>query len=156
MLSYDYNHTGWKRKLLFLAPNKSMGSSLRRWLHISFLNLLIVAFLGVILRYKIAFSLPFIDQRNLHHGHSHFAFFGWITQVLMVLMVHYLQCEQVESAFKKYRWWLYLNLLSAYGMLISFSLQGYGIWSIGFHNIIYCWFLYFCLLVLARSECFKE
>ncbi|MFI5130644.1 MAG: hypothetical protein ACHQFX_11660 [Chitinophagales bacterium] len=109
-----------------------MASSLRRWLHVSFLNLLIVAFLGVILRYKIAFSLPFIDQRNLHHGHSHFAFFGWITQILMVLMVYYLQCEQVESAFRKYRWWLYLNLLSAYGILISFSLQGYGIWSIGF------------------------
>jgi hypothetical protein len=112
-----------------------MGSSLRRWLQISILNLLIVAFIGVILRYKIAFSFPFLDQKNLHHGHSHFAFVGWITQTVMVLMVYHLQSKKQESAFRKYRWLLYLNLLSAYGMLISFSLQGYGVWSIGFSTM---------------------
>ncbi len=112
-----------------------MNSSFRSWLRISFLNLLIVAFLGVILRYKIAFSLPFIDQKNLHHGHSHFAFFGWITQLLMVLMVYFLQGPSGGTAFKRYRWLLYANLLTAYGMLISFTIQGYGIWSIGFSTI---------------------
>ena len=130
--------------------------SLRRWLNISFINLLIVSCIGVILRYKIAFSFPFLDQKNLHHGHSHFAFFGWITQVLMVLMVFYLQNEKRESAFKKYRWLLYLNLLSAYGMLISFSLA--GIWNMvyRFFNYIYRWFLCFCLLILAGLRCFKK
>ena len=38
------------------------------------------------MRYKIAYYLPFIEQANFLHAHSHFAFSGWITQVLMVLM----------------------------------------------------------------------
>ncbi len=58
-----------------------MDSSLRRWLQISFLNLLIVSLLGVTLRYKIAFSFPYLDQKHLLHGHSHFAFAGWVTQI---------------------------------------------------------------------------
>jgi len=119
-----------------------MGLSLRRWLHISFLNLLIVAFIGVILRYKIAFSLPFIDQKYLLHGHSHFAFAGWITQVLMVLLVQYLSQHKGEEIFKRYRWLLYGNLITAYGMLLFFPLQGYGSGSIGFSilSIINSWF----------------
>ncbi len=109
-----------------------MGCSLRRWLRISFLNLLIVGFIGVVLRYKIAFYLPFIDQKHLLHGHSHFAFAGWITQVLMVSLIQYLNQFKGETVFKKYRWLLYGNLVTAYGMLIAFPLQGYGLWSISF------------------------
>jgi hypothetical protein len=112
-----------------------MASSLRRWLHISFLNLLIVSFIGVILRYKIAFSLPFVDQKYLLHAHSHFAFAGWITQVLMVLMVQYLSQYKGEEVFKRYRWLLYGNLITAYGMLIFFTLQGYGFGSISFSTL---------------------
>ena len=112
-----------------------MNSSLRRWLHISFLNLLIVAFIGIILRYKIVFSLPFIDQKFLLHGHSHFAFSGWITQVMMVLLVQHLSQHKGESVFKKYRWLLYGNLISAYGMLIFFPLQGYAFGSITFSTL---------------------
>lgn len=112
-----------------------MSLSLRRWLHISFFNLLIVAFIGVVLRYKIAFSLPFVDQKHLLHGHSHFAFCGWITQVLIVLLVQYLAGYKGEAVFKKYRWLLWVNLLCAYGMLISFPLQGYGMVSIFFSTL---------------------
>lgn len=112
-----------------------MSLSLRRWLHISFFNLLIVAFIGVVLRYKIAFSLPFVDQKHLLHGHSHFAFSGWITQVMMVLMIQYLAQPKGEAVFKRYRWLLWANLLCAYGMLISFPLQGYGMVSIFFSTL---------------------
>ena len=44
----------------------------QKWLRIAFLNLLIVALLGGLMRYKIAYSLPFIDQRNFMNAHSHF------------------------------------------------------------------------------------
>ncbi len=57
----------------------------QKWIKICFINLLIVALLGVTLRYKIAFSLPFVDQKHLLHGHSHFAFAGWITQIIQVV-----------------------------------------------------------------------
>ena len=112
-----------------------MSKFLRKWLTISFLNLLLVASLGLILRYKIAFYLPFIDQKYILHSHSHFAFSGWITQTLMVLLVHYLILKNGEQILKKYRWLLYANLITAYGMLVSFIIQGYAFFSISFSTL---------------------
>lgn len=106
-----------------------------RWLRICFINLLIVATLGILLRYKIAFSLPFTDQKHVLHSHSHFAFTGWVTQTLLVLMVFYLQKHQLSNIFKKYKYLLLLNLVSAYGMLVSFILQGYALFSISFSTL---------------------
>lgn len=112
-----------------------MQFSLHRWMRLSLFNLMLVAFLGVVLRYKIAFYLPFIDQKNLHHGHSHFAFAGWITQALFVLLVGYLAARSSTAVLKKYQWLLVANLITAYGMLISFSIQGYGSISIIFSTL---------------------
>jgi len=119
-----------------------MHTSLRKWLNISFFNLLILALIGVILRYKIAFAFPFVDQKHLLHGHSHFAFAGWITQILMVLMVQHLCQHKGDGMFKKYRRVLYGNLLTAYGMLIFFPLEGFGWGSNIFStlSIINSWF----------------
>lgn len=109
-----------------------MAFPLFRWLKISLINLLIVACLGVTLRYKILFSLPFVDQKHLLHGHSHFAFAGWITQALMALLVSYLAKQPALFELKKYNRLLYANLFSAYGMLIAFPIEGYGLFSIIF------------------------
>ena len=119
-----------------------MNKFLHRWLTISFFNLLLVAFLGVLMRYKIEFSLPFLDQKHVLHSHSHFAFSGWITQTLMVLLVYYLSINIGNHVFKKYRWLLYANVIIAYGMLVTFILQGYAFFSISFSSlsIIVSWF----------------
>ena len=74
----------------------------KRWVSISLFNILLVSFLGVILRYKIAYSLPFIDQKHLLHGHSHFAFSGWIVQCIMALMIHQLSQKTKIDYFNKY------------------------------------------------------
>lgn len=108
---------------------------IQRWLRFCFFNLLIVAILGILLRYKIAFSLPFVDQKYVLHSHSHFAFTGWITQTLLVLLVQYLYEHNLIKSFLKYRHLLLLNLISAYGMLVSFLLQGYGFYSISFSTL---------------------
>lgn len=105
------------------------------WLRIVFFNLLFVAFIGLILRYKILFSLPFIDQKHLLHGHSHFAFAGWVTQVLMVMLVANLSNQKQIDQFPKYTFLLYLNLFTAYGMLIAFTIQGYAFFSILFSTL---------------------
>jgi hypothetical protein len=112
-----------------------MSRSLSRYLKIAFLNLLVVAFLGVLMRYKILYSLPFIDQKNLLHGHSHFAFSGWITQTLMVLLVAYLSKATGKDEFISYKKLLLANLITAYGMLIAFPIQGYGMVSIFFSTL---------------------
>ena len=108
---------------------------LKKWFRIALLNLAIVALMGVVLRYKIAFFLPFIDQRYLLHGHSHFAFAGWITQAIMTFMVAYLYSNGQENAIQKYKWFLIFNLVTAYGMLVSFPVQGYGLVSILFSTL---------------------
>lgn len=106
-----------------------------KWIRIAFLNLFIVACIGVILRYKILFSLPFVDQKHLLHGHSHFAFAGWVTQILMTLVIDAVGTQKNKHLFPKYRWLLIGNLITAYGMLLSFPVQGYGLYSILFSTL---------------------
>ena len=125
-----------------------------KWLRIAFLNLFTVSILGVILRYKIAFSFPFIDQKNLLHGHSHFAFSGWITQALMYLLIRQLRHETSDSILKKYKWILFSNLMTAYGMLISFPIEGYGLYSIIFSTLsvfVSYWFAFIYWKDLKRQ-----
>lgn len=110
-------------------------SDIQKWLRIAFISLLIVALLGVLMRYKIAYSLPFIDQKNVMHAHSHFAFAGWISLALMVLMVNYLSRQAGENLFKKYRWIIIANLFTAYAMLFSLLYDGYNVTSIVFSTL---------------------
>lgn len=105
-----------------------------KWFRISIFSLLLVAFMGILLRYKIAYSLPIVNQKHLLHAHSHFAFTGWVTQILMVLLVARLYAEN-NNAFKKYAPYLYGNLIAAYGMLFTFPVQGYGAYSITFSTL---------------------
>lgn len=105
------------------------------WVRLSLLNFFVVAFAGIILRYKINFSLPFIDQKYLLHGHSHFAFVGWVSLSLMALMIYYLQKNDININFKKYTWVLVANTITAYGMLFTFIWQGYAFFSISFSTL---------------------
>jgi hypothetical protein len=108
---------------------------MHRYTRVALFNLFLIAAIGVVLRYKIAYSLPFIDQKHLLHGHSHFAFAGWVTHALMILLLQYLAKQQDENALKKYKWVINANLITAYGMLISFPIQGYGLFSIIFSTL---------------------
>ncbi len=109
-----------------------MNLTFQKWLKVTFLNLLIVSILGCILRYKFAYSLPVVNMSFLLHGHSHFAFSGWVSQALMILMVQYLSEKTSRNEFPRYRWILWGNLVSAYGMLFSFPFEGYATISIIF------------------------
>ena len=109
--------------------------TIQKWINIAFMNLLVVVSLGVIMRYKIAYYLPFIEQSNFLHAHSHFAFSGWVTQILIVLMWGFLYNYLPADSLKKYKWLIIANLLSAYGMVLSFPWEGYGIISILFSTI---------------------
>ena len=130
------------------------------WLKFSLLNLLIVALIGLLMRYKIGFEFPYLDQKHLQHSHSHFAFSGWISHTLMVLMIVFLEKKKVllqaqddnreknieNRFFKKYSSILSANLICAYGMLVFFIIQGYGLFSIIFSTssiIVSCVFAYY-------------
>ncbi|MDI3320239.1 hypothetical protein QJ048_10675 [Pinibacter sp. MAH-24] len=69
------------------------------------------------------------------HAHSHFAFTGWITQTIFCFLIFFLQKKNNIDVYSRYRWLLIANLISAYGMLISFIIQGYALYSITFSTI---------------------
>ncbi|HOY96301.1 MAG TPA: hypothetical protein PK509_11210 [Catalimonadaceae bacterium] len=120
-----------------------MKNSRIKWLLISLCSLLVVAFLGALMRYKIAFYLPWIEQKNLQHAHSHFAFAGWLTQILFVILIARLEKKGFENAFSEYRNLLVANLGCSYGMLISFWCQGYSFISIALSTMsIFIYFLF--------------
>lgn len=97
-----------------------------KWTRLGLINLVVVAFLGVLLRYKIAFAFPIVDQKHLLHGHSHFAFTGWISQILMTFFIWIVSNKKQENKFNDYKYLLWSNHIVSYLMLFAFTYQGYG------------------------------
>jgi hypothetical protein len=122
--------------------------SMNRWAAVGLFNLLLVALYGLVMRYKIAFAFPYLDQRNLLHAHSHFAFAGWVSLLLMALMVQAVTKEISAGAKRQFSRVLWAFLICSWGMLIAFTLQGYGAVSIFFAtasvlvSFIYCHLYY--------------
>lgn len=120
--------------------------NIRFWLKFSLFNLCIVALLGVLMRYKIGFEFPYLSQKYLQYAHSHFAFAGWISHSIYVLIVYFMLHKVQNSSYAPYRRLLIANMVCAYGMLFSFSFQGYSLLSIVFSSgtiVIACVFTYF-------------
>lgn len=107
----------------------------QRLLLLSFINLLVVALLGVLVRtFPFLTSFPF-TYKNVLHGHSHFAFTGWVMLVLVLLLMKTFPGIREKIAYRHWRNLTALILLSAYGMLIAFPLQGYKAVSISFSTL---------------------
>jgi len=81
-----------------------------------------VGLLGVILRSKILFDLPWINYLNLLDAHSHFAFGGWITLALLMLFVRELLPEPYRNK-NVYQWMLGSIFLSSAGTLFTTTLD---------------------------------
>lgn len=127
-----------------------------KWIRIALINFFIVALAGVVLRYKINFPLPLINQKYLLHGHSHFAFAGWVSLALMALMVNYLLKSGQTTNCKKYHWLLMANTVTAYGMLITFIFQGYAALSIAFSTLSIFVSYFFIYYYWKDLRCIKD
>lgn len=120
--------------------------TLHFWLKFSAFNFFVVAVLGILMRYKIAFSLPFVEQKYLQEAHSHFAFYGWISAVIYILIVQYLDKNSLDT--KAFKIPIIGNMVASYGMLFSFLYGGYFWMSILFStsallsNVLFFYFLY--------------
>jgi hypothetical protein len=123
------------------------------WVQLALLNLCIVAGVGMVMRYKIAFEFPHLNQKFLQEAHSHFAFAGWITHCLFFMVVGVLRSNLAKINEGLYRVLILFNLASAYGMLICFAIQGYGPVSLFFSTLSLLTgyvFAYFALRDLSR------
>ena len=126
-----------------------------RWVKITLFNLFLVACLGVLMRYKIGFEFPFFSQKNVLHSHSHFALYGWISLIIMVLMTYSLDIKDRNKPFLSFNTQFIIQLIAAYGMLISFLIQGYGAVSIAFSTLSLLISFYFCVYFLRQAKPFK-
>jgi len=130
-------------------------SKTSQWINKCLINLFIVAALGVLMRYKIAFEFPFFSQKNLQHAHSHFAFNGWVSLILMILLVDTIKNRITETSLKSFNILFTISLIVSYGMLISFTMQGYGIYSIVLSTLaifISFWFAWHFFTILREIK----
>lgn len=98
------------------------------------------------MRYKIGFEFPYFNQKYIQEAHSHFAFAGWITHTLYILLINFILHKIPTGYYKQYRALIITNLVCAYGMLLSFLIGGYGIISITFSAItiiVACFYAYY-------------
>jgi hypothetical protein len=106
----------------------------RRWAFLSLLNLFVLAGVGVLLRYKIIFSLPLVNQKNLLHGHSHFAFSGWVGMALFTCVTWVLHHFH-RINLRHYERFFWLGQIASFGMLFTFPFIGYKAASIFFSTL---------------------
>lgn len=109
-----------------------MQKEFRIWVRFSLGNLALVACLGVLMRYKIGFEFPFFEQKNIQHAHSNFAFTGWISHSLFTFICYSYWQEFSTEVQRRFIKLINANLIFAFGLLISFFVQGYGYFSISF------------------------
>ncbi|MGV3509419.1 MAG: hypothetical protein ACO1N7_09035 [Sphingobacteriaceae bacterium] len=110
-------------------------------------NFVILAFFGAVLRYMVCFPAG-LNYLNILHAHSHFAFSGWTFLALAFLIFKQLK-EPVSGAFQ---WMLVLTLLCSFGMLFSFSVQGYKFVSISFSTLFLVVTYWFSYLVYRKLQ----
>jgi hypothetical protein len=110
-------------------------SLFRKWAWLSLLNFCILAFVGNLLRYKILFPLPWVHQKNLLHGHSHFAFSGWVGMALFTGMVWVMYRYHPDLKLTAYRRLFWIGQLASFGMLFTFPFMGYKWPSIAFSTL---------------------
>lgn len=101
-----------------------------KWTRFALFNFLLLATIGVLLRYKILFPLPFVEQKHLLHAHSHFAFSGWVSLALYIAIIYILQPS--EKKLRQFEWVLVAQQMSSFGMLFTFPFTGYDTGSIAF------------------------
>ena len=107
----------------------------KKLLSVCLFNFFLLSLVGLLLRAYPLVSIPFVTYKNVLHAHSHFAFGGWITPVLIYLILRFFPVIQNPSAYHHWRKIITLMLVSAYGMLLSFPFQGYGGISIVFSTL---------------------
>jgi hypothetical protein len=119
---------------LHLSSGSPIESLKHHLLKISIFNLAVVVVLGVVLRSFPLIQVPF-NYGYILHGHSHFAFGGWVMPILLWMILQYFPSISNKISFCHWRNISSMLLLSAYGMLVSFPIQGYAPVSIFFSTV---------------------
>ncbi|MCU0347908.1 MAG: hypothetical protein MUC59_13290, partial [Saprospiraceae bacterium] len=113
------------------------------WSKISLLFLLVIALVGTLMRLSPFLHLP-LAYDHLLHAHSHTAFQGWVYTAMMLLLANlFLSKEQIQTG--KYALQFKLTVVVIVGVLVTFAMQGYGLYSIicsTLFQLLNYWFIF--------------
>lgn len=122
----------------------------KSWLIIALGNFFIAAMLGIFLRLSFVNKVSF-NYAFLTHGHSHTAMLGWVYLMLYLLIIHNFLPEEKRNK-PVYSRLFWVTQLSVVGMMISFPIQGYALFSIIFSTLhIFCSY-FFCYKIWKELE----
>src|SRR5690554_3472113 len=106
------------------------------------------------MRYKMVYPLPWINQSNVIHAHSHFVFQGWASLVLICLFISlFLPFDKRNKKAYFFIFWIFQ--ITAFGMLFTFIFQGYAFLSILFSTLsqfVFYWFAVQYFLDMRHSK----
>jgi hypothetical protein len=120
---------------------------MQRLYRIPLLFLFLAAAIGLFLRWQFVSPTPGIRYTYFLHAHSHVMFLGWVTNALFLAFVEYHLPGLKRHWYRRLFWALQVLVL---GMLISFPIQGYGLYSIIFST------LHTLLMMAFAIHFFKE
>lgn len=119
----------------------------RSWIICCFFNFLIASVMGLLMRFSYLFPLKSINYVYLLHGHSHVAMLGWAYLMIYVLVVHFF-IPKNKSQKPIYNQLFWATEFSVVGMMISFPIQGYALFSVVFSTLhillsyVFCWLVW--------------
>lgn len=128
--------------------NFGSNMNLQHHIRVALLYFLIAALLGTTLRLFVQIDIP-AQYRFLVHTHSHIALLGWVYVALTTLLYKlYLAPAGVTKAYQ--RIFIFTQITLA-GMLLSFPVQGYALFSILFSTLFIVASYFFAALFLKKA-----
>lgn len=122
-------------------------NSQRSWIICCLLNFVVAASMGLLMRFIYLFPLKGINYIYLLHAHSHVAMLGWAYLMMYVLIVHFfIPKEKSDKPIYNQLFWT--TEFAVIGMMISFPIQGYALFSIVFSTLhillsyVFCWLVW--------------
>lgn len=128
----------------------------KRLLSLGLLSLIIVALLGVIMRYKIGFSFPIVNQKHLQLAHSGFAFSGLITHFLLTFILFVIHDSLRAGQLKLLTHTIHANLFFSYVACMAFIWQGFGMIAVTAQLMSFIAVLLFVVLGLFKWAALKS
>ncbi len=114
----------------------------KSWVITCVLNLFIAGIMGFLLRISQLYHFEF-PYSNFLHAHSHVAILGWLylSSYTLIYAKFIPKNKQNYSVYNRTFW---ITQFSVIGMMISFPIQGYALFSIIFSTLhVFCSY-YFC------------
>jgi hypothetical protein len=119
--------------------------SQKNWILCCFLNFLVASVMGLLMRFSYLFPLE-INYIYLLHAHSHVAMLGWTYLMIYVLIVvFYIPRDKRKKPIYNQLFWS--TEITVIGMMVSFPIQGYALFSILFSTAHILLSYVFCRLV---------